>query len=352
MATLKDIAERAKVSQATVSRVLNGDPTLNVTDETRQKVLNSARELGYKTIKQRYRNMADLDADPEKGEWQETNRERRIGVAQMFEIQELQEDIYYLMLKNFLDEVVFENKWMTVPLYRNEEKRFVKHDELPLDGIIAIGRFTQEEIKGFHDYTENIVFLDSSPDEQKYYSIVPNYHLAIRQVLNHIYEHGNRTIAYLGSVYTYGDQKELTMDPRFYYYKNTLLEKGEFRDEFVMDCEMNARSGYAVMCRYLEEEKDMPDVIFAASDAVVPGLMKALREKGINVPEQISVVSFNNTNFSEFADPPITSIETHMRESAESAVICMELMWKNKTQPKKIIVPCSLIDRGSVKTSK
>lgn len=54
MATLKDIAERAKVSQTTVSRVLNGDSTLNVTEETREKIFAAARELEYKTVRQRY----------------------------------------------------------------------------------------------------------------------------------------------------------------------------------------------------------------------------------------------------------------------------------------------------------
>lgn len=346
MATLKDIAELANVSQATVSRVLNGDPALNVTDDTREKVINAARELGYKTIRQRYRNPAGSGADSRESDGKE--KERRIGVAQMFEIQELQEDIYYLMLKNFLDEVVFEHRWTTVPLYRDERKQFVKHDELPLDGIIAIGRFTWEEIKGFHNYTDNIVFLDSSPDEQRYYSIVPNYHMAIRLALRHFREHGNETVAYLGGVYTYGDQKELTMDPRFYYYKNSLLERGMYREDLVMDCEMNARSAYEVSCRWLREKGQLPDAIFAASDAVIPGLMKALRENGIDVPGQVGVISFNNTNFSQFSDPPISSIEVYMRESGESAILCMEQLWKGKLRPKKITVPCDLIDRGSV----
>lgn len=348
MATLKDIAELANVSQATVSRVLNGDPTLNVTDDTRGKVLSAARELGYKTIRQRYRNTAESGIGPDPGDERNKEQERRIGVAQMFEVKELQEDIYYLMLKNVLDEVVFEKRWTTVPLYRNERKQFVKHDDLPLDGIIAIGRFTREEIKGFHNYTDNIVFLDSSPDEQKYYSIVPNYHMAIRQVLGYFREHGNERIAYLGGVYTYGDQKELTMDPRFYYYKNSLIECGKFQEELVMDCEMNAGSGYEVMSRWLREKRQLPDAIFAASDAVIPGMIKALREHGIEVPRQIGVASFNNTNFSQLSDPPITSIEIYMRESAESAILCMEQLWKGKLHPKKIIVPCSLVDRGSV----
>ena len=96
MATLKDIAALAGVSSATASRVLNQDPSLSVTEQTRQRVLDAARELGYRTVQQRYQavkipeNTGD-QAQPE-------NAEKRIGIAQMFETEQLLEDIYYMLL--------------------------------------------------------------------------------------------------------------------------------------------------------------------------------------------------------------------------------------------------------------
>lgn len=344
MATLKDIANLAQVSQATVSRVLNQDPTISVTEETRKRILRAARDLGYRTVQQRYQTMLHTEEISHSG-----SVERRVGIAQMFENRQLQEDVYYLMLKNVLDQVFFEKKLVTVLLFRNEQGHFMKNDELPLDGIIAIGRFSQEEIRDFHRYTNHIVFLDSSPDEEKYCSIVPNYQLAIDQVLQCFWERGYKRIAYLGSVYTFGDMKELTVDPRYYYYKNSLLEKNNFDPELVIDCEMNARSSYRVMKEYLERGNGVADAIFASSDAVAPGLMKALHEYGIRVPEQLGVITFNNTSFSQFADPPLSSIEVYMRENAEAAVLCMELLWQGKSHPKKIIISCSLEERGSVK---
>lgn len=347
MATLKDIAAAAQVSQATVSRVLNQDPSLNVAEETRVRILKAAKELGYRTVQQRYQAMQEGEIFSEREFRQSV--ERRIGIAQMFEKQQLVEDIYYMTLKNVLDEICFEKKWTTVMLFRNDEGHFVKNDDHPLDGIVAIGRFTQEEIADFHCYTENIVFLDSSPDDEKYCSIVPNYHLAIRQVLNCFWEHGCRNVAYLGSVCTYGNMKQLSVDPRFYYYKNSLLEKGIFDQKFVINCEMHSRSSYEVMREYLESGKELPDAIFAASDAVAPGLLKALREYGIQVPEQLGIITFNNTNFSKFSEPPLSSVEVYMRENADAAALCMELLWKKKVHPKKITIACSLEDRGSVK---
>ena len=345
MATLKEIAAIAGVSQATVSRVLNQDPSLSVTEETRNRVLQTARDLGYRTVQQRYQAYQEAEAPDKPLE----GVEKRIGIAQMFEHQQLLEDIYYMMLKNIVDEVCFEKKWTTVTLFRNQQGHFVKRDDQPLDGIVAIGRFTQEEIHDFHRYTDNLVFLDSSPDEERYYSIVPNYHLAVRQVLGCFWERGCRRIAYLGGVYTFGNTKELSMDPRFYYYKNSLLSRDLFDPDLVIDCEMNSASSYQAMCAYLDSGNPLPDAIFAASDVVAPGLLRALREREISVPDQMGVITFNNTPVSQLSEPPLASVEVYMRENAQAAMMCMELLWQKNTHPKKITISCRLELRGSVR---
>lgn len=346
MATLKEIAHIAGVSSATVSRVLNQDPALSVTEETRKRVLQAAKELGYQTVQQRYQAARGQD---ETSNPQQNTEERRIGIAQMFEKQQLLEDIYYLILKNVLDEVCFERHWSTVMLFRNDQGHFVKNDDLPLDGIVAIGRFTQGEIEDFLCYTENVVFVDSSPDEEKYCSIVPNYYLAVRQILNCFWNHGYERVAYLGSVYTFGAKKELSMDPRFYYYKNSLLERGTYDNDLVLDCEMNSRSSYAVMKEYLEQGRQLPDGIFAASDVVAPGLLKILREHKIRVPEDVGIITFNNTSLSQLAEPPLSSVEVFLQENADAAAICMELLWQKKIHPKQIIISSKLVERDSVK---
>ncbi|BFJ85112.1 LacI family DNA-binding transcriptional regulator [Ruthenibacterium sp. CLA-JM-H11] len=346
MATLKDIAALAGVSSATASRVLNQDPSLSVTEQTRQRVLDAARELGYRTVQQRYQAVKIPENTGDRA--QPENAEKRIGIAQMFETEQLLEDIYYMLLKNLLDEACFEKRWSTVMLFRNEQHHFVKNDELPLDGIVAIGRFTQSEIDDFHALTDNIVFLDSSPDEEKYCSIVPNYRLAVQQVLHCFWDHGYQKVAYLGGVRTFGATKNLTVDPRFYYYKNSLLERSLFDPDLVIDCEMNSASSYTAMNEYLRQGKPVPEAIFAASDVVAPGLLKALWEHGISIPEQVGVITFNNTSLSQFSEPPLSSVDVFLRENAEAAVFCMELLWQKKTHPKQIIISCRLEERGSV----
>jgi len=346
MATLKDIANKINVSQATISRVLNGDITLSVSDETREKVLRAAQEIGYKTIGQRYSK--DNNQNTKSEYIKDEKYSPLIGIAQMFEMKEQMEDIYYLMMKNVLEEECFEKHWNTVTLFRNSKGQFVKNDERKLDGIIAIGRFNKEEIECFNNFTKHIVFLDSSPDEQRYYSIVPNYHLAVRLVLQEFQQLGHNRIAYVGSTYTLGDTKEMTMDPRYYYYRFTMVNCNLFDEKLVLDCEMNAKSGYKKMSSFLKESNKLPTAMFIASDAVAPGVIKAISEAKLQIPKDISIITFNNTTFSQMSTPPLSSIETFMRENILASILCMQLSWEGNHCAKKIVVPCELILRNSL----
>ena len=97
MATLKDIAEKVNVSQTTVSRVLNGDPALNVTEATRKKIFLTAKELGYKTVKQRYRTREKIKRDKKARaeEMVDKTGERRVGREQRGKRKEQREDREY-----------------------------------------------------------------------------------------------------------------------------------------------------------------------------------------------------------------------------------------------------------------
>ncbi|HAB88559.1 MAG TPA: hypothetical protein DCE60_06035 [Coprococcus sp.] len=79
-------------------------------------------------------------------------------------------------------------------------------------------------------------------------------------------------------------------------------------------------------------------------------MVKALQECGRQIPDDIGIIAFNNTSFSEFSNPPLSSVEVFLKESAECAVLCMNMLWDGIQFPKKIIVPCMLVDRGSVGT--
>lgn len=347
MATLKDIAEIAGVSQGTVSRILSEDSTLSVSPDTRENVLKAARELGYKSVSQRHRDVKANKKDENSNE--NSRKDVVIGIAQMFETQQLQDDIYYMVLKNLVDTECFTKGWNTVPLFRDEAGNFVKNSNVKLDGIIAIGRFTIEEIESFEKYTKNIVFIDSSPDESKFYSIVPNYHMAVRIVLNYFEKMGYGRVTYAGAVNTFNAVKKLTMDPRFYYYKNSLMNRDLFDDDMVIPCEMNSRSSYEAMNAYIKVHKRPPEALFLSSDATAAGVLQAIHENGFLVPRDCNIVTYNNTAFSEGSNPPLDSIEVYLQENVKEAALALTRLWNSEDLPKKTVIPCKLVVRGSVK---
>ena len=104
-----------------------------------------------------------------------------------------------------------------------------------------------------------------------------------------------------------------------------------------------------MMKEYLDKGKPVPRAIFAASDVVAPGLLKALRDHQIRVPEDVGIITFNNTSLSQLAEPPLTSVEVFLQENADAAALCMELLWQKKIHPKQIIISCKLEERDSVR---
>ncbi|MDO5520102.1 MAG: LacI family DNA-binding transcriptional regulator [bacterium] len=344
MATLKDIAGLANVSITTVSRVLKNDHEISVTPETRKRIFDVANELGYKVKK---RKEKEVPAQAEE-------KVIRVGIAQMFEKERVLEDIYYLMLKSALEEACFSKNIDTVTLFRNEDGEFVMHEDAKLDGIFGIGCFTTKEIESFKRYTKNLVFVDSSPDEETYFSIVPNVHLGMNQVIAEFSKKGHEKIGYVGSKLIYQKSKYLILDSRLYYFRNILNDRGRYQEEWVIDCEMNSKSSYEQLLLFLKnkDQSEWPSAFFVSSDVMIPGVMKALREMKVRVPEDISLVTYNDTKLSELSDPPITSVHILIPEFAKAAVQFFMEQLEGSMYPKKLVIPCSLNCRASVKEIK
>ena len=275
MATLKEIAEITKVSITTVSRILNNDTTLNVSTKTREEVLEVTKKLGYKTIGQRYKDRK--------------TKKYKVGIAQMFELDEQKKDIYYIMMKNVLEEVCLEKNIEVISLFRNQDKNFIKITKKKIDGIFPIGRFTLEEISNFENYTKNIVFIDSSPDELTYHSIIPNYQLGVKIALKHFLDKGHKDIGFVGSKYTFGNTKDWEIDSRYVYFKSFLEGNNLFNEKYIVECEMNSKSGYNNIIKFLKNSK-LPSAFFISSDAIASGILKAFSEKNIKIPGNYSAM--------------------------------------------------------------
>ncbi len=338
MATLKDISAVTGISVSTISRVLNRDETISVSAQTQARIFSVAQELGYVPTRRRVR--------PEGSRHAATSL--KMGIAQMFEPERVLQDPYYLYMKNELEKECFEQGIETTTLFRNEEGLFQAPGGGALDGIFAIGSFTREEIDSFERYTPHVVFVDSTPDDEHYYAVVPNFHLGLRQAMSRFLETGHRRIAFLGSHYTLQGTHDWLLDARLYYFRNILQAKGIYDEALVWDCGMTSPEAYQVLSGALRANKARPDALFLSSDAMVQGALRALEEAGLKIPQDISIIAFNDTSLSQNAVPPLSSIRVLQHELAFSALHAMHLCRENHPNPCKTVVPTLYMERGSV----
>ena len=337
MATLKQIADEVGVSVGTVSRVLNNDTTISVSNETKIKIFDVAEEMQYKTLKQRKIDNKSKSLN-----------KLRVGIVEMYEPSEQLEDPYYLLLRSVVDKECFENEIEVVNLYKSEDcYKFIGNE--PINGIIAIGKFTKEEIKKLKDINDNIVFLDSSPDDMNYDSVKINFKLGTEMALDYLIKLGHRHIGYIGSFETLDDYKEKSLDKRLEFYKSYMIARGLYNEDYVLDTKnVSSEDGYITTKEFIENKKEMPTAFFVGTDTIATGVLRALYEDNLMVPDNVSIIGFNDVIASQHTIPPLTTVRVHIENLASASIdLILERMIKERTYSKKVIIPSELVIRKS-----
>jgi LacI family transcriptional regulator len=327
MATIKDIAERIGVSIATVSRVLNYDTTLSVSDETKQIVFEVAEELSYRKKpgkRPTSYKIAIVHWYTEKEELDDMYyRSIRLGVENQCELQSIQITKMYMDGPNLNEEV---------------------------HGIIAIGKFSIKQAEELSRRTENIVFVDCSPDEDRFDSVVSNFYKATENVLQYFLDQGHNNIGYIGGKETFKDQTAEIDDPRRISFKNYLLEKGLYNESTVYIGSFSVNDGYKLMKEAIKEHKDkLPTAFFVGNDPMAIGALKALHEEKINVPERVSIIGVNDISVSKYVHPPLSTVKVFTEVMGASAVDLLLEKLSDRQIAKKVCISTKLEIRESTK---
>jgi LacI family transcriptional regulator len=335
MATIKDIAQKAGVSLATVSRVLNYDSTLSVTDETKKRIFEVAEELEYRTVKER-------------SVLRSNDKRLKIGIIHWYSEKEELGDPYYLSIRMGIEKECSNKNIDIIKIFKKEE-RYGNCGTENLDGIMAIGKFSREDIDNFSTYCSNIVFIDSSPNERKFDSVIIDFKEAMIEVLRYLMKLGHKEIGYIGGREYIGENKELIKDKREKTYYDFMRENSLYNPNYVRTGKFTAEDGYKLMKRMLENE-EIPTAFFIASDTMATGAIKAIHESSLNVPEDISIVGFNDIATSKYLFPPLTTVKVYTEFMGITAVgLLLERINENREISKKVVIPFELIIRESCK---
>lgn len=331
MPTLKDIAKKTNTSITTVSRVLNHDKTLSVSDEIRQKIFLVAKELHYKTPRNRSKS--------------KPKQSLRVGIVLWYDVQEEQDDPYYMQIRRGIEQLARKSNINTILLYK-ENDEYALSRLSKIDGLICVGKFSSAQINLFSKLTSNLVFVDSSPDETKYNSVVIDFNNAVKSVLTLLLQEGYTTIGYLGGVefiskhIKVGERRELV-------FREFLYERNKLQTKYIHVGAFSVESGYEMMNQALSKN-DRAQVYFCANDSIAFGALRAIHEHGLSIPEEIGIIGFNDNPNSAYTFPPLTTVRVHTEFMGAQALQSIIEVVQGRTIPIKQIIPTEIVKRKTI----
>ena len=332
MVTIEEVARRAGVSVGTVSNVLNNKPF--VSPETRRKVEQAILELNYspnaiaRSLRRgRTRSLALIVLDVSNPFYPEVIQ----GVEHT-----AREYGYHVILFDLAYSV-------------RRERRFIQRlRELRLDGVLLTAGPQWDEVL-LRQLDLPIVLLDRDIHESSLPTVGIDNAAAVAQGIRYLVQMGHRRIGYLSEPLEIPSVRR-----RLEGYRQALEEAGiPFSNEIIfISKELRTdklESGYLLMQRVLQELRELPTAFFATSDSIAIGAMQALKEHGLRIPEDISILGFDDIVMTRFVDPPLTTIAQPKVEMGHQAVrLLIERIERPERPPVKVMLETALIERKSV----
>ncbi|MBB6479755.1 substrate-binding domain-containing protein [Spirochaeta isovalerica] len=299
MVTLKDISEITGVSISTVSRVLNNRG--KISEETKRLVLGAADELMFKkgVVSQKTGQISYRLAIfyPNKGEYFHNDPSSSSDIRSI-QSELLQKGHTVELIPHFLSEDRGMEK-LIESINRNKIDSFILSDPPP----------EKKVLKGLEKITipfiiTNGIFRSSSLNQIDF----DNYS-GMKRLSEYILSKGHRKIGIL-----MGPENRSVNRNRVDGLKDAFKELNlKIDSKLVKNCEFSMESGYAGAKDLLAEKKEISALI-CFSDYIALGAMKACKETGFRIPDDISIVGFDDISFSEFSDPPLTTVKRHSEQ--------------------------------------
>ncbi|MDF2180380.1 LacI family DNA-binding transcriptional regulator [Aliiglaciecola sp. CAU 1673] len=332
-ATSFDIAHLAGVSQSTVSRALRNSPLVN--QETRDKVQAIARQLNYKVDK----NASSL-----------RQQQSRTIALLLFEDPTSDDSMinpfFLSMLGSITKACALAGYDLLVSFQHYSDDWHADYEDTnKADGIILLG------YGDYVDYQDKLAKLERQKTHFVRWGAVDKDHPGLsigcdnfqggELVTRHLVSLGRKRFAFVGGA----DSHCPEFLERFNGMCQVLKQAGLGKPLMQIDAITTEESGYQATMQLLQSNTEV-DAIVCASDLIAIGVLKALRDKGIAVPQQIAVVGYDNIQLASFVHPPLTTVQQNTKLAGELLVDSLIRMIKGEQiQPQ--LLPAQLIVRRS-----
>ncbi|GLX68750.1 LacI family DNA-binding transcriptional regulator [Paenibacillus glycanilyticus] len=340
MATIKQIASEAGVSPATVSRVLNNDLSLSVSEETRSRIFSIAEQLQYKPARLKRMKQDQLLST------------LKIGLVMWSTLEDEHSDPYFGAIRRGIETRCEELGIGIDKVVRGVLK--TEHTPLTeLDGLIVVGSVDDQEINRLYPHKERVIYVnhDETPDDCD--SVQLNFAQAMKEVLRHLYELGHADIGFIGGSSNPVVQREdgKHEDQRTAIFAELQQKRGIYNPALMYLADWSSNGGYETMVRMLDDGH-RPSACFVASDPMAVGALRALHERGIQVPEDMAVIGFDDIEVSAFLTPPLTTVRVHTELMGQAAVQLLLERVEGREVTSHITINTKLIVRESSGSSR
>ncbi|KRL00948.1 LacI family DNA-binding transcriptional regulator [Liquorilactobacillus capillatus] len=331
-ATLKDIAQEVGVSLATVSRVLNYDQALSVSDETRQKIFAVADSLQYSKTKRRISTSV---------------QNKKLAIVQWYSESKEQDDLYYMSIRMGIERQGQAQKFEVTRIFQNKMGQLTSD----VDAVIAIGKFSPAQVQALAALTDKLVFVDDDQFAAGFDSVLTDFRIATERVVTYFWRQGIHEIGLIHGIETSTDKAIEVFDQRYLAFKSALEKRNAYLAKLVFQGDYTSQSGYQMMKQAIKVlGKDLPRAFFITNDPMAVGALKALREANIKVPDRVKIFSFNNTSLATFVYPELSSVNVETELMGKTAVnLLADRLQTGRTAPQRIELGTKLVERNSSK---
>ncbi len=336
--TLEEIAQEAGVSRSTVSRVLNNAP--HVSSRSRECVLEVTQRLNFHP-NATARSLA-------------AGRTRNIGLVMPVAVSSLFTDPYFpLLIQGITSACTTHDYSVMLWLADVEQERQIigkiTHSGM-VDGVIVASALMDDPVvlALLEDHIPFVQVGRHPTDERVSYVDVDNYSSA-KEMVSYLLRLGYRRVATIA-----GPHNMIAGHDRRQGYQDALRVRGLILDPaLIAEGDFLEEGGYVAMQQLLARARQpgangLPNAVFVASDTMALGALRALRDAGIRVPDEMALAGYDDMPFAARTDPPLTTVRQPIhRAGAVAAETLFDLIENPGSQPRRIILPTELVIRAS-----
>jgi LacI family transcriptional regulator/LacI family purine nucleotide synthesis repressor len=333
MLTIKDIAKKAEVSVATVSKVMNGYDDIG--EITKAKVLRIIKENNYRPNA----NAQSL----------RTNKSFLVGLFFKDHQDSGVKHPFFRGIISGLEERLLENNYDMILFSANWEDQFSYLEKCQfrnVDGAILMG-VPKDDPKLPELLNAKIpsVFIDLDISDDKASYIISDNEKGARDAVRHLAELGHKKIAVIE-----GEEITIPTQKRLAGYKAEMKAQNlEIKDDWIIQGRFSVDGGIKAMEKILKL-KDRPTAIFCMGDEIAVGAMQTIKEAGLNVPDDFSIVGFDDIEISQYLNPALTTIRQQKDEMGiEAANMVLEMINNPEKKVEAEIIDTEFVLRNSTK---